>query len=290
MSGPARSLAEVRRLVAALLPGVPAGSLVALGEGTDHAAYLLDGRLVVRIDRAGDPAAVAREARLLDAVAAISPLPVPRPVLVAAADGCLVYERLPGTSLLDAPVAARAAHGRSVAVALGSLLATLRATPPEALAGLVDRDDEPPQAWLDEAKTEYARCAAAVPPEHRAGVEAFLAAGAPAAAPTLAFSHNDLGIEHVLVDPATWTVSGILDWADAAIADPARDFGLLYRDLGPAALEVALGADGGAEDLRERARFYARCGLLEDLAYGLETDKPRYVEKSLAGLAWLFGT
>ncbi len=56
----------------------------------------------------------------------------------------------------------------------------------------------------------------------------------------------------MLVDPDTWEVTGIIDWSDAAIVDPAYDFGLLYRDLGPRA--------------RRRA----------------------YVDKSLAALEWLF--
>jgi hypothetical protein len=37
-----------------------------------------------------------------------------------------------------------------------------------------------------------------------------------------------------------------------------------------------------------RARFHARCGLLEDLAYGLEENRRPYVDKSLLALAWLF--
>jgi hypothetical protein len=40
--------------------------------------------------------------------------------------------------------------------------------------------------------------------------------------------------------------------------------------------------------LRDRARSYARCALVADLACGLEHDAPPYVEKSLAGLVWLF--
>ena len=90
------------------------------------------------------------------------------------------------------------------------------------------------------------------------------------------FSHNDLGIEHVLIDPVAWTVTGIIDWSDAAIVDPAHDFGLLYRDLGPAALRVALGRYRGDTNdvaaLSERAVFYARCRVLEDLRMGLRPD------------------
>ena len=71
--------------------------------------------------------------------------------------------------------------------------------------------------------------------QRRRLVEAFLDAESPAGGWTPVFSHNDLGIEHVLVDPDTWTVTRIIDWSDAQIVDPAVDFGVLYRDLGPAA-------------------------------------------------------
>jgi aminoglycoside phosphotransferase (APT) family kinase protein len=123
-------------------------------------------------------------------------------------------------------------------------------------------------------------------------VEEFLDAAPPRDAYVPVFSHNDLGIEHVLVDPVAWTVSGIIDWSDAAIVDPAYDFGLLYRDLGPGALDAVLrGYRTELNDvaaLRQRAGFYARCSAFEDLAYGLEAERDRYVHKSIAAMAWLF--
>jgi aminoglycoside phosphotransferase (APT) family kinase protein len=89
----------------------------------------------------------------------------------------------------------------------------------------------------------------------------------------------------VLVDPSTSAVTGVIDWTDAAVGDPAYDLGLILRDLGPAALDAALGALGRDDDgLRERAGFYARCTLVEDLAYGLEHDEPAYVRKSVAAI------
>jgi len=94
----------------------------------------------------------------------------------------------------------------------------------------------------------------------------------------------------VLIDPATWAVTGIVDWSDAAITDPAYDFGLLYRDLGPAALAAGLASyrAGDVSGIRERAVFYARCAVLEDLAHGVATGQDAYVSKSLAALGWLF--
>jgi aminoglycoside phosphotransferase (APT) family kinase protein len=91
----------------------------------------------------------------------------------------------------------------------------------------------------------------------------------------------------VLVDPATGAVTGVIDWSDAGLTDPAHDFGLILRDLGPTALAGAVRAYGG-EVSTVRAWFYARCKLLEDLAYGLRTGRDAYVIKSLTGLAWLF--
>ena len=42
-----------------------------------------------------------------------------------------------------------------------------------------------------------------------------------------------LGSEHLLVDAEATSINGVVDWADAAIAAPMSDLGLLYRDLGP---------------------------------------------------------
>jgi aminoglycoside phosphotransferase (APT) family kinase protein len=76
-------VAAVGRMVTAHLPDARVGSVVQVGEGTDHLAYEVDGELIVRWSKERDAAAraagVDREARLLAAVAAISPLPVPEP-------------------------------------------------------------------------------------------------------------------------------------------------------------------------------------------------------------------
>jgi aminoglycoside phosphotransferase (APT) family kinase protein len=275
---------RIRRLLAAHLPGHPADSIRRLGEGQEHAAYDVDG-LVVRFVKGADRSVVLHDARLLHAVAAISPLPVPEPVLVDADEGCLAYRRLPGIPLLGlAPVADRIA----IAAELGGFLAALHAVPASRMATLVDVDDQPLDGWLTDAAGEYEAVAASVPPEHRAWIEAFLAAPPPEPAADLVFSHNDLGIEHVLVDPPATRVQGIIDWSDAAITDPAYDLGLVLRDLGPAALGSALGAYGPVTSaLVERAWCYARCSVLEDLRYGIESGKREYTEKSLASLPWL---
>jgi aminoglycoside phosphotransferase (APT) family kinase protein len=218
--------------------------------------------------------------------------PRPRPVFTVPEQGCLAYRRVPGVPLLDLPAPRRAALAAPVATVLGGVLAALHAAPVDRLAGVVEPDPAPLAEWRDEAVELWPTVRDAVPAAHRPAVTAFLRAPLPPDGHRPVLCHNDLGIEHVLVDPAAGTVTGVIDWSDAAITDPAHDLGLLHRDLGPAALETALrrcGADPATlARLRDRAVVHARCGLLADLAHGLETGDARYVDKSLAGLAWLF--
>jgi aminoglycoside phosphotransferase (APT) family kinase protein len=186
------------------------------------------------------------------------------------------------------------AHAASIGTVLGQFLSALHAIPVARMADVVDTDADPPTAWRRDAAQTYPRVAAHVPGAHRPAVEAFLTAPPPDDDWALAFSHNDLGIEHVLVDPVTWAVTGIIDWSDAAIADPAYDFGLIYRDLGPRALNAAIASyrtdpsHVDAERLRQRAVFYARCSVVEDLAYGVQTRQRIYVDNSIAACEWLF--
>ena len=282
---------DVRTVVAAHLPGYRVESVVPLGEGLDNVAYEVNGDLIVRFSKEPDPARravrVDREARLLTTVAGIAPLPVPTPAFAVPERGCLAYVKVPGRPLVELPRTAWATHGTSIAATLGDLLAALHAVPVDRVADLVDIDDRPFDEWRDEAASTYATVRDAIEADHHPGIEAFFAAPPPAAGYPLVFSHNDLGIEHVLVDPGAWTVTGVIDWSDAALVDPAYDFGLLYRDLGPAALDAATRSYGAAMS-RERAVFYARCSVFEDLAYGLGNGRDPYVEKSSAALAWLF--
>ncbi|GLW31000.1 phosphotransferase family protein [Actinoplanes regularis] len=278
---------DVRGAVATALPDYRVESVALLGEGTENIAFEINGELIVRFGRAPDPERTDREARLLAVVRGLASLPVPEPVFVLPLLGCLAYRRLPGTPLLDVP---RPGRPERIATVLGAFLASLHAVAPGRLAGLLEVDDDPPAEWLRAAAADYETVADHLPAGCRGRVEAFLGSAPPPDGSTPVFSHNDLGIEHVLVDPDTSAVTGVIDWGDAALVDPAHDYGRLFRDLGPAALLPGVAGAGGENGaaLRERAVFYARCGMLEDLAYGVGTGRRRYADKSLAALAWLF--
>ena len=132
-------------------------------------------------------------------------------------------------------------------------------------------DDVAPEQWRAEARDTWAAVGDEVPARARPAVEAILSTPAPAPPTRRVLIHGDLGAEHVFVDGDR--ISGVIDWGDAAIGDPALDHGRLLRDFGPLA---------GAG---ERTRFYAVCTALEDLAFGLRTGRDRYRTNALAALA-----
>jgi aminoglycoside phosphotransferase (APT) family kinase protein len=179
-----------------------------------------------------------------------------------------------------------------IATALGDFLTAIHSVSAERFSDLVTSDDHPFKEWTLDAAALYATVAERIPEANRGSIETFLRAPPPQERYSTAFSHNDLGIEHVLVDPATWALTGIIDWSDAAFADPAYDLGLIYRDLGPAALDAALRSYRNEKEpvdaLRKRATFYARCSVFEDLVYGVARGLTPYTDKSLAAMNWLF--
>src|SRR5690606_10775495 len=168
----------------------------------------------------------------------------------------------------------------------------LHATPVDRVEGIAPRDATPPAEWLAEARDAYQVVAPGLPGADRQRVEAFLDAPPPAPPAVAVLCHNDLGAEHLLVDgePPAVVVTGVIDWGEAALGDPAVDLARLHRDLGPAAAEAIRRRDDGLigdEDL-DRVAFYARCALLEDLAYGVRSGDERYRRAALAHLARTF--
>lgn len=275
--------------IARHLPNAPLRSVARLGAGLDNVSYEVDGEWIVRQRFATDAAeraeVVRREAALLAAVAAWSTLPVPEAEFVDEPRGLLGYRLLPGQPLLDRPDVDPAA----VAPALGAFLSRLHAAPIAAFEQFVERDDEPLDGWLDDARAAYAQVADQLSAPQRSRIEEFLAAAPPASSPDLVLCHNDLGAEHLLMDDAA-TLTGVIDWTDTAIADPAHDLGRLYRDVGPDAFTVVVDHyDHEVDDTTlARTRFVARCALLEDLAFGLRSGDHRYSDAALRHLVPTF--
>lgn len=277
--------AEVRRSVEAVLGGTPISTLHRLGQGTDHTAYEVNGNLIARfasVHNRATPAATTSQIEILQLAERVSTIPVPEVVGADTANGLIITRKLMGTSLLDAP----ANDVDALVEQFSEFLAGLHAVRLEHLPSTIEVDRCQPGEFLADVSTRTATIAPAIPDNERGLVENFLNGAPPSAASRIVFCHNDLGAEHVLAGADRSTLTGVIDWSDAAITDCARDLGRIYRDLGPSTAERVLdqlAIDDKPETWR-RTVFHARCALLEDLDYGLTSCDRRYSDAALANL------
>ncbi len=295
------SAADAARLAEPLVGEVTAVSRE--GSGWDHVAWRVDAAdgsaWIVRAAQ-GEPEddwaeSVRREVAVMGlARRRLGPL-VADAVVLDAASRCLAHRRLPGVALQE--LAARdevsAATLDRLAGEIGGLMATIATIDPAASPEPIPRDEDGIDAWRPELPPFVSAIDHLLTASEVASVGRFLAASSPPPPDPaqLVLTHNDLGAEHVLVQPSTFDVTGIIDWTDAAIADPAAEVGRLLRDLGAARLDAVLDGFGAAGARRaglvERGWAYARCLILEDLAYAVE-HRPELVAHEHANLGRLF--
>lgn len=279
-------IASAKQALGACFPAVPLKEVEPAATGDDFLVLLVNGSLVFRFPRRRDAEErLALEARLLPLIAPRLPTHVPE--YVFRWDGgaefphrFVGYARIPGEPLdpcrLGEEPRARCAK------AVAGFLTALHRIPTGEVAGALGEpgDSEPWREWyrerLDEVATHIEpRTDAALGRALRGEFEEFLATTSRSIAPALV--HRDLGAEHLLVDPPTGRLEGVIDWADATLGDAAFDFtGLLDH---PRFLDEVLAAYQGPVDrhFRDRLGFYGRVYPLYEAFRGLGAgDPPRF--------------
>jgi aminoglycoside 2''-phosphotransferase len=264
-----------RALIDAAFPELQARELVFLGSGWDSDTVLVDRAFVFRFPRRRDVALMlAVERCLLPLLATRLPLPIPQfdftgGPLPGYPWHFVGYRMLPGLPLAEFP--AQAVDPQRVGRALGTFLHALHDAPVE-WAERCGAPSYSPETWVE----HHWRLAQTVMPlvESRLGV---------ATArrlrevwdryrrdpryrdfrPTIV--HADLNPDHVLLDPSTSEVTGIIDFGDVCVADPAIDF----TGLPDAVLEATLQAYGRDDpSLNARREALARAVSLHAVHFG----------------------
>jgi len=93
--------------------------------------------------------------------------------------------------------------------------------------------------------------------------------------------HGDFDTTNILVDPITFKVTGIIDFEETGVYDPAGDF--IFFDEGEFFLSHLLANYNGVKDrrLKDRMKFlYCRAGLIYILT-GLDYNVPKMVDYGL---------
>ncbi len=97
--------------------------------------------------------------------------------------------------------------------------------------------------------------------------------------------HGDFGTVNLLYDPAKKMLSGVIDFGNAGLGDPALDIAYLIAPFGygEKIIERLAGHYPLDDDLLARARFYVSTFALQEALYGIEHDNPRAFNLGLAG-------
>ena len=89
-----------------------------------------------------------------------------------------------------------------------------------------------------------------------------------------ALIHNDLATYHLLTDPATTALTGVLDFGEAGWGDPAADIAALISGYGESFVARLIAAEPAIAAHLERARFRAAYLELEWALKGVRTGDP----------------
>lgn len=95
-------------------------------------------------------------------------------------------------------------------------------------------------------------------------------------------SHSDIMPEHIIVDPKTYTLSGIIDFGDIVIADPAYDFTFLNK-YGKDFLEEAYRSYTLPKDpnFEARRQFYEDRLVVTNLEHSIKVGDKNWIDKHL---------
>jgi aminoglycoside phosphotransferase (APT) family kinase protein len=267
-------------VVEELFPQLRPREVVAIEEGWDSLVLDLDGEWIVRIPRR-DPVreTLEMEGRLLPELARAVPVPIPSFEHVAEDFRAVAYRKLEGS-----PVDVSRGH---LGEQLGRFLTALHAFPVERARELgVPSHD---RGWHGRYDAFARGLLGRVGPllgDDRPRAEQMLSAYLDDPANfefTPRLTHADLGPAHVLSRGDELT--GVIDWSDARIGDPALDLAWALHGT-PAAFAEAVLAAYASDDpsLAERGLFFHRLGPWYELHYGVHFDQPAYVESGLAGV------
>ncbi|MEZ4869410.1 MAG: phosphotransferase [Caldilineaceae bacterium] len=262
--------------IQALCPDLAIETVVLNTDGLANEVVIINETLVFRFTTGEySRRALAGEVSVLTLIRPHITLPMPDPFHVS--DDLMAYSLLPGAALTRQVWEALDEQDQQVvADQLATFLRQLHATPGDATIPTTVA----PCRYADQAGI-YARVKEKVYPlllKHQiAWAEALYASVLDD--PTIfdytpQLIHGDLACYHILFDPTTRRLAGIIDFGVAGLGDPALDLGCLYQYYGAGFVNRLYDAYPTARTFAKRTQFYAQAGELAWVLQGLESGEP----------------
>ncbi|MGI8574629.1 MAG: phosphotransferase [Egibacteraceae bacterium] len=103
---------------------------------------------------------------------------------------------------------------------------------------------------------------------------------------TPTFTHGDLGPAHLLCE--TTGLTGVIDWSEVAIADPAIDAAWMLNGCGGRIRSALVACWDPEAALAQRADLIHQLGPWWEVLYGLEQGLTELVDSGIRGaIVWL---
>jgi aminoglycoside 2''-phosphotransferase len=286
------AITPYRELIETCFPDIVIETCQPHLNGWDSLVLEINNTLIFRFPRPNRPdveAQLAREIALLPELVGVLPLPIPRFDYLGEWAGrrFVGYRKLSGVEMRsDTLVPAQA---KQVAQQLAAFLSCLHRFPVQRAVQL-GLEDVSPSDWRQRYERLYEQMREQVFPLLEPSVRAKAAAlwegfltseTAVAFRPTLI--HRDLNDDHILYDPARGAITGIIDWGDVSIGDPAMDFAYPLKTYGPEFVSALFAGYQGEWDatFQERMRFYIAIMPLQEVLYGLLEGDESHVRNGL---------
>jgi aminoglycoside 2''-phosphotransferase len=284
-------LLAYRQRIAGIYPEIDAQELRLIDSGQNNDVLIAEGKLVFRFPR--HPSGInvlQREVLLLRSLAGRLPIPIPRPSFTSfepreVGTVFMGYRVLPGEELRGDLLRGTDSL-RVLADQLASFLQALHRIPLDTIPAAHSARD-----WLAGWEDMYRRLRERLFPLMRPDAREEVAGSFKAflrdernrsVEPVLI--HGDFGSGNVLIDPASLTVTGVIDWGSAHADDPAVDIAAAST-IAEGLVEEMISFYPEVKDMLPRARFYRSTFGLQEGLFGVENDDAAALRAGLKGYA-----
>ena len=226
-----------RKIIDELYPNISTDRIQIFDDGWDYVVFVIDGQKAIRFPRRSDYAKrLPVEVAFLNQFGDQLPVSVPRLTLYADGETSLpyvTYDFIPGIqfkkSISDT---FSKAELRQVALQIGSFLDKLHSISIEKAIKLGVKQAESLETWRNKFEKIKIDVFPLITKAEQAWAisifESFFETIRENPMP-LTVIHSDIMPEHIIVNPKTHKLSGIIDFGDLEIGDPAYDFTFLAK-------------------------------------------------------------
>ncbi|MBI5356641.1 aminoglycoside phosphotransferase family protein [Candidatus Collierbacteria bacterium] len=282
-----------REIIQRLFPNIKDGQIQIFDDGWDYVVFVIEGQKAVRFPRRPDYAKkLPVEVAFLNHFGGQFPVSVPKLTLHADKKTCLpyvTYDFIPGVQFKkNVSDTFSKEELRLIASRIGNFLEKLHSLSVNKVKKLGVRQVESLKTWrnkFEKIKTNVFPHISR--PEQNWATSIFqnfftIVQESPI---PLTVIHSDIMPEHIIVNPKTHTLSGIIDFGDIEIGDPAYDFAFLAK-YGKNFLEWTYENYKQPRDnaFEIRRQFYLDRLVLTNLEHSIEIKNQTMIKRHKAEL------